>query len=135
TLSADFPTKSPDPLGAFQTTKADPGTFTYDLFVAKLDPMQAGAASLIYSTYLGGDCYEGTVSLGGIAVDTFGNAYITSDTCSTNFPISHPLQSPLSNGRTYDGSMKSDATGATDALVAVLNPSGSALLFSTYLGG
>jgi len=135
TLSGDFPTKSPDPLGAFQTAKAAPGTSTPDLFVAKFDPSQAGTASLIYSTYLGGDCTEGVFGLGGIAVDTFGNAYITSDTCSTNFPISHPLQSPLSNGRTYEGSMKSDATGRTDAFVAVLNPSGSALLFSTYLGG
>lgn len=76
-------------------------------------------SALIYSTYLGGADYdEGD----GIAVDSSGNGYITGRTRSTNFPTINPLQA------VYGG-------GPDDAFVAKLNPSGSALVFSTYLGG
>jgi hypothetical protein len=85
-----------------------------DAFVLKLNP--AGNA-LVYSTYLGG----GSSDCGyGIALDANGNVYVTGDTTSTNFPAS-ALQ--LASG------------GGQDAFVAKLNPSGSALVYSTYLGG
>src|SRR5207249_1464949 len=72
TSSLDFPTSS----GAFQPI---PGG-SYDAFVTKLD---AGADSLIYSTYLGGSGWdEGN----GIAIDADGNAYVTGNTASVNFP-------------------------------------------------
>ena len=133
TNSTDFPTTP----GAFQTVKSNPQSFAGDFFVTKLDPAQAGAASLIYSTYLGGSFDEGLGAVagiagppvGGIAVDTFGNAYVTGTTNSLDFPTRHPLQPPP-----YDGSMIA-APGRNDAFVTVLNLSGSALLFSTYLGG
>jgi hypothetical protein len=80
-------------------------------FVSKLNP--AGSA-LIYSTYLNG--------FGdGIAVDSLGNAYITGWT-GAGFPTVNPLQ-PTFGGGTYDG------------FVAKLNAAGSALIYSTYLGG
>jgi Beta-propeller repeat len=56
----------------------------------------------------------------GIAVDSSGNAYVTGETDSTNFPTMNPLQPALS--------------GNGDAFVAKLNPTGSALVYSTYLG-
>jgi hypothetical protein len=74
---------------------------------------------LSYSTYLGGSAYDVGY---GIAVDGTGNAYVTGYTTSTNFPTANPLQP------TYAG-------GSGDAFVAKLNPSGSALVYSTYLGG
>ena len=58
----------------------------------------------------------------GIAVDAAGNAYVTGDTCSSNFPTANALQASLWRRR-------------ADAFVAKLNPAGSALVYSTYLGG
>jgi hypothetical protein len=73
---------------------------------------------LAYSTYLGGSDTDGG---GGIAVDTSGNAYATGATYSTNFPTANPLQAANQ--------------GLGDAFVAKLNAAGSALVYSTYLGG
>ena len=83
--------------------------------MAKLNP--AGSA-LVYSTYLGG---SGNDDGFGIAVDASGDAYVTGNTTSTNFPTANPLQATL--------------RGSTNAFVAKLNPAGSALVYSTYLGG
>ncbi len=118
TGSSNFPTTP----GAFQTTFAGGfcsfclgGSFG-DVFVTKLNALGSG---LIYSTYLGGSGFdEGS----GIAVDSAGNAYIAGTTASTDFPIVSPIQS------TFGG-------GVFDAFVATLNAVGSALVFSTYLGG
>ncbi|MBI3300513.1 MAG: SBBP repeat-containing protein, partial [Deltaproteobacteria bacterium] len=74
--------------------------------------------TLSYSTYLGGSGNEAGRS---IAVDSSGNAYVTGGTTSTNFPTVSPLQA--TNG------------GGADAFVTKLNPAGSALIYSTYLGG
>lgn len=86
-----------------------------DAFVAKFN---AAGSALIYSTYLGGNSTDmGT----GIAVDTAGNAYVTGITMSTNFPAISAVQSSLK--------------GNSDAFVAKINAAGSALVYSTYLGG
>jgi Beta-propeller repeat len=122
-------TDSPDlPVthGAFQTTYGGgsfcnltrPWCYLGDAFVAKFNPTLSGAPSLVYSTYLGG---SGDENGAGIAVDSAGNAYVAGQTNSTDFPTVQPLQS--ANG------------GGYDAFVAELNPSGSALIYSTYLGG
>jgi hypothetical protein len=106
TYSADFPTV--DPLQA-----------TYsggDAFVAKLN---ATGSALVYSTYLGGSRENDGY---GIAVDVAGNAYVTGVTNSPDFPTANPLQPA------YGG-------GLLDAFVAKLNASGSALIYSTSLGG
>ena len=107
TSSTDFPTVNP--------LQESYGGGTYDGFVAKLNP--AGSV-LVYSTYLGGRGVDVCI---GIAVDSSGNAYLTGYTSSTNFPTLKPLQATLD--------------GTQDAFVAKLNPAGSALVYSTYLGG
>src|SRR5207244_3424172 len=89
-------------------------------FLAKLNPGVSGAASLVYSTYLGG---SGADSGWAIAVDSAGIATVTGQTASSDFPKAASLR---------------DFSGGTDAFVAQLNPalSGSAaLLFSTSWGG
>ncbi|MGI8955910.1 MAG: SBBP repeat-containing protein [Chthoniobacterales bacterium] len=106
TTSSDFPTANP-----FQTTTGGFG----DAFVAKID---ATGANLVYSTYLGGTLSENGL---GIAVDSAGNAYVTGTTGSTNFPTVNPIQ-PATNGN-------------GDAFVTKLNAAGSALIYSSYLGG
>jgi hypothetical protein len=99
----------------FPTVNAVQGAYHggQDCFVVKLN----AAGALLYSTYLGGSGDDwGT----GIATDAAGNAYVTGFTHSTNFPTKNPLQA---------------ANGFYDAFVAKLNPTGSALVYSTYLGG
>jgi hypothetical protein len=99
--------------GALQTT-ASPGSHPH-AFVAKLDP---AGSSLIYSTILGG---SGEESANGIAIDREGNAYVTGGTRSSDFPILNGLQPAFG--------------GVEDAFVTKLNPIGSGLVYSTYLGG
>jgi len=106
TASTGFPTESP-----LQPT----GGGNYDVFVAKLN---AAGSALVYSTYLGGSLEDYAY---GIAVDAFGNAHVTGTTNSTNFPTLAALQA--THG------------GVCDAFVAKLNAAGSALVYSTYLGG
>jgi len=105
TDSSNFPTQSP--------LQAASGGGV-DAFVAKFNSLGA----LVYSTYLGGN---GDDRAWGIAVDSSGNAYVTGWTGSTNFPLANPLRATLAGGR--------------DAFIAKLNAAGSALVYSTYLGG
>ena len=106
TPANDFPTANP--------IQANKSGGLEDAFVAKFAP---DGQSLIYATYLGG---SGNDEALGIAVDASGNAYVTGNTASSNFPITNALQSASGGGQ--------------DAFVTKLSPTG-ALLFSTYLGG
>jgi plastocyanin len=118
TESSDFPTTT----GAFQTTF---GSGTDDAFVTELNP--AGSA-LLYSTFLGGN---GNDEGNGIAVDSSGDAYVTGSTESTNFPTLNAVQSSFAGGTGAGGL----GIYGGDAFVSKLNPTGSALDYSTYLGG
>ncbi len=84
---------------------------------------------LSYSTYLGGSDMD---YANGIAVDASGNAYVTGYTASTDFPLVNPAQSSPGGGACSDGV---DVIACFDAFVAKLNPTGTALVYSTYLGG
>jgi hypothetical protein len=108
TSSTDFPTTP----GAFQTSL----TGVRNVFVAKL---AADGSALVYSTYLGGSGMDGA---GAIALDSAGDVYVTGPTSSHDFPTVSPLQ-PTYGGDPYDD------------FVTELNADGSALAFSTYLGG
>jgi Glucodextranase, domain B/Beta-propeller repeat/Bacterial Ig-like domain (group 2) len=110
--SPDFPVTS----GAYQTTNPSDSR----AFVAKLDLTQSGAQSLIYSTYLGGSNGEEGF---GIAVDTNGNAYVAGITMSSDFPTT---------AGAYEAALNSSFS---DAFFTELNPTGTGLLYSTYLGG
>ena len=119
TESADFPVTT----GAFQTVcHACTGnimTSGNNAFVTKLNP---SGSALVYSTFLGGSAYE---QAEGIALDASGNAYVTGSTSSSDFPVT-----PGSFQPTYDSSGTNG-----DAFVTKLNAQGSALVYSTYLGG
>ncbi len=109
TASADFPTHNPI---------QDHNDGSIDAFVAKIDTTESGDASLVYSTYLGG---SSTDHGWGIAVDSAGCAYVTGETGSGDFPSQNPIQENKAGGR--------------DAFVAKLSADGTALVYSTYLGG
>jgi hypothetical protein len=107
TNSKNFPVTQ----GALQTRL----TGSEDAFVAKFN----SAGGLVYATYLGGN---GSSVGHGIAVDQYGDAYVTGMTSSSNFPVKNAFQP------SYGG-------GLSDAFVARLNSTGTALQYSTYLGG
>src|SRR3989449_1845312 len=113
TFSTNFPTTA----GAFQPRF---GGGDNDAFVTKLNTLASGSASLVYSTYLGGTSDENGF---GIAVDATGNTYVTGQTGSLDFPTTTGAFRP------------SFAGGFIDAFVTKLNPTGAALVYSTYLGG
>ena len=107
--SSDFPTTP----GAFKTL--NPGGNS--TFVTKLN---ATGSALVYSTFLGG---SGADEGWGVAVDSSGDAYVSGTTSSSDFPTVSPVQATCGAGGNYD------------AFVTELNAAGSALIFSTCLGG
>lgn len=103
--------------GAFQTVPGD-STGNADVFVTKLNTTGTG---LVYSTYVGG---AGNDVGWGMAIDAAGNVYVTGQTNSTNFP-----------GVTSGSILPTNGGGTFDAFAFKLNSSGTALDWSTYLGG
>ncbi len=110
TASADFPTTP----GAFDTT-VNPGG-TRDAFVTKLAP---DGASLAFSTVLGGALDDTAYS---VAVQADGTVVLCGATASPGFP-------------TTPGAFDTTLGGPSDAFVTKIAPTGSSLVFSTYLGG
>src|SRR5262249_48792875 len=111
TLDNNFPITP----GAFQTTV---GGGTFDAFVTKLN---ADGSALAYSSYLGGNGIALGTEGHGIAVDAAGNACVTGETVAIDFPTVKPFQARLA--------------GMSDAFVTKVNPAGSALVYSSFLGG
>ena len=112
TRSHDFPTANP------LYTAVDTGN-NNDAFISRIDTLSSGLASLVYSTYLGGDNRDAGYA---IAVNSAGDAFVTGVTYSANFPVTGlPFQA--THGGDYD------------AFVANINAAGTSLLYSSYLGG
>jgi len=112
--SLDYPVTA----GAFQTSTTVNGA----AWVTKLN---VGGTAEIYSTYLGGT--DGTSAGNSIKVDAAGNAYVTGYTCASDFPTTAGVVQATFGG---------DCTSAGgDAFVTKLNPTGTAPVFSTYIGG
>jgi uncharacterized protein YfiM (DUF2279 family) len=108
TASADYPTTA----GVF-----DPGyNNNTDVFVTKLN---SSGSTIAYSTFIGGSAFD---SGNGIAVDASGAAYVAGFSGSLNYP-------------TTPGSFDTTQNGGSDAFVTKLDPTGSTLEYSTYLGG
>jgi hypothetical protein len=116
TYSADFPVTP----GAFQTTNQAVANASGNAFVTKLNP--AGTA-LVYSTYLGG---SGGDSGNATGVDTAANVYVAGETVSTDFPVTPEALQTTNHASAHNGS---------NAFITKLNPAGTALVYSTYLGG
>jgi len=114
TTSPDFPTVNP-----FQSKNFSVAANPYTAFVTRFN---AAGNALVYSTYLGGNSDDQARA---IAVDAAGNAYIAGYAFSLDFPVDDPVQEMN----------KGVPNGAANAFVSVLNASGSALQFSTFLGG
>jgi hypothetical protein len=109
TWSSDFPTTA----GAFDTSYNG----RWDAFVAKVNP---SGSALACATFLGGSDDDESY---GIAVDGAGNAYVTGETKSLDFPTTPGAFDTSHNG------------GWGDAFVAKVNATGTGLAYATFLGG
>jgi hypothetical protein len=106
TQSTNFPLANP-----FQALLGGPE----DAFVSHLTTEGSG---LVYSTYLGGNHFDNGE---GIQIDRWGQAWVTGKTSSADFPLERPIQGSL--------------LGGADLFVTAFAPEGTALRFSSYLGG
>ena len=113
TVSSTFPVTS----GAFQTTLSGSGQSG---FLCKINPLASGAASLVYSTYLGGPATS--TELYDVAIDSANNAYVTG-LGGSDFPVTAGTYQ-------YDGI----ALGSGGVFVTKLNSTATALDYSAYLG-
>jgi uncharacterized protein (TIGR03437 family) len=134
TYSIDFPTKTPyQPAPPTKVVGVSPGQWP-SAFVTKFSP---DGSSLVYSTYLGGNGYDNAYA---IAVDSSGNAYVTGETDSPDFPVTNgayqTVCSPAPNNTGAPVQNSSDCYSSnTSAFVTKLNPTGTSLVYSTFLGG
>jgi len=134
-LSDDFPHTS----GAYQTVNNAEDAQSGNAFVAKLNPP---GSKLLYSTYLGGSGIVNVAPLyddapvgwgdsgSAIAVDSIGDAYITGYAVSGNFPVTNGAY--MTQDPSEDGNEDGDNPVA---FFSTLNPAGSQLLYSTFMGG
>ncbi len=128
TFSSAFKTGQPLSTTGVVQPKYKGGSLSGDAFVARFDVDGTGTnLSLHYATYLGGSGNDAAL---GLAVDADGDAFVTGFTDSANFPTTKTLFSKIkgpinTHTKTY----------AVDAFVTELNPDGTALVYSTYLGG
>ncbi len=119
-FSTDFPVTT----GAYQTSNKEAASQGSNLTLTKLN---STGTKLIYSTYLGGSGagYHGDVA-NGLAVDKSGNAYLSGTTYESNFPVTTGA---------FQRTNKGAANGLSTCFVSKMNPAGTALVYSTYVGG
>lgn len=108
TISPSFPTTS----GSYDVTKDK----NYDVFITKFSTVNQ---KIVYSTFVGGNSSENGY---GIIVDNNGDAFVTGSTTSSNFPVTT---------NAYD----KNQNGGIDAFAFKLSPTGSDLIYSTFVGG
>jgi hypothetical protein len=135
TFSVDFPVTP----GAFQTKDNEDQTWTG--YVSKLNPTGTG---LVYSTYLGGSgSGDNGEFVNGIALDSAGDAYVAGETWSPDFPTANAFESvnpafvfciPIF-GYNWQQCEQNVGLFGSSGFVTKLNPAGSALVYSTFLGG
>ncbi|MGH9839446.1 MAG: SBBP repeat-containing protein [Blastocatellia bacterium] len=115
TTARDFPV-TPGAAQPMHDSNCAPGTPDFNCFDGFVTKLNAGGNALVYSTFLGGNRFDAGT---GIALDAAGAAYVSGTTSSPNFPATPGAAQAPGNG----------------AFAAKLNPAGTALVYSTGLGG
>ncbi|HEY2399937.1 MAG TPA: Ig-like domain repeat protein [Steroidobacteraceae bacterium] len=123
--------------GAFNTTGSGPNPGNPNAvsasnglgYVAKFSALTSSGTALVYSTYFGGgQGVGGGGDVGGLAADAAGNAYIAGETHAPDFPATagaFQTQCDVNEPATFCNQ---------DGYVAKLNPTGTAIVWATYLG-
>ena len=119
-VGSSYSTNFPVTAGAYQATNKAAAQSGSTGFVVKINP--AGTA-LLYGTYLGGTLTDNSTS---VAIDSAGDAYVAGFAYSSNFPTTSGA---------YQTTNKSATDYGWNQFLAKLNPTGSALIYSTYIGG
>jgi len=114
--SGNFPVTQ----GVFQPNIGGTAGISANAFATEFN---AAGNALIYSTYLGGSNFDGAT---GAVLDSAGNLYVTGKACSTDFPVTAGAIQATNNAA---------ATDSCNAFVSKINPTATALVYSTYLGG
>ena len=131
TYSIDFPTKDPyqsaPPAKGPAGSPVSPGLWP-SAFVTKFSP---DGSSLVYSTYLGGNGYDYIYA---IAVDSNGNAHVTGQTNSPNFPVTNGAYQTVCDPDPYTYQPTCYSANVS-AFVTKLNSTGTGIVYSTFLGG
>jgi hypothetical protein len=138
TSSIDFPTT----VGAYKTScgtdgncNAGSGRIFSDVFITKIPALGGQLAGPVFSTYVGGSSTDTGLA---IALDSSNppNAYVTGQTTHDNanaltgdYPVTPGVFQPNYGGGT------GNASAGSNAFVTKLNPTGTALVYSSYLGG
>ena len=113
------------PLSGVQTNYGGGNDYAGDAFIAKIN---AAGTGFDFLTYLGGDDLDGAVAL---ALDSVGNIFVTGYTDSRDFPVTaNAFKTSIP-----EKNIPRTTRPPSEAFVAKLNSSGTALLYSTYLGG
>jgi uncharacterized protein (TIGR03437 family) len=132
TFSIDFPTENPyESAPPTKQAGVSPGVWA-SAFVTKFSP---DGSSLVYSTYLGGNGADHAYA---IAVDSSGNAYVTGLTNSVNFPVTPGAYQTICDPLPYNTGQQISAgcnSSNVSAFVTKLNPTGTGIIYSTFLGG
>lgn len=124
TFSLDFPVAHP-----LQKNDGGSSDFPQDAFVAKIS---ADGSTLLYATYLGGEFEE---IAHGIAVDSAGDAYVAGQTDSADFPVTIDAANVSCGGDGQCGaSFNPGGLIVTNGFLTKLNPAGSAIVYSTFIG-
>ena len=118
TSSPDFPVSAT----AYQTTRQNK---IMSDFVSELDLSQTGTAFVMYSTYLDDTGFQGDIAAS-VVTDSSGDAFVFGATNSSTFPVT---------AGAVQATYAASTAGGYNAFLTVLNPSGTGLLYSTYLGG
>ena len=140
TQSAGFPMVE-SPVAAIYDSAPylEAGTSGDEPYLVKIDPLQEGKASLIYSTFLGGGSPQGDWGsfCTGVTVDSDGTAYVGGETWAPGVEYAYsitPAEAPSMFPYT-ENALFPALQGAYDAMLMQVGPSGASLGYSTFLGG
>lgn len=117
TNSSDYPVKNP------LLSYKGPGTLGSDAVITKIDP---SGSQVLFSTFLGGA--TGQSGAAAVAVDAFGNIYLTGTTTATDFPLKNAFQAAPKAGQCSSGPCQ-------HGFISKIDPNSGTLLYSTYLSG
>lgn len=137
TQSADFPMTQGGATIYNQATYLDPGKSGDEPYVVKINPALSGEASLVYATFLGGgsktDAWGSFCT--SVGVDRRGSVYVGGESSAPGQVYTPGDQSAPETFPYTNNALSTTLQGSWDAIFMQIDPGGTTLGYSTYLGG